>query len=545
MAVTTGLIKELRERTGAGMLDCKKALEENAGDIEKSIDWLREKGIAKAAKKSGRVAAEGLVFGAVTSDRKKGAILEFNSETDFVAKNEEFKSLGEKLGELSLKHDVTSEDELKAFEIEGKKVEDVLTELIAKIGENMNIRRLTYVETTGFVETYIHLGGKVGVLLDVQGEATPENIERARGVSMHIAAMDPKYLNPEEVTTDDLDREREISRKQLEEEGKPANIIEKILEGENWRNKARSPLTEVGVDVNVGDYIIAINGTDVAKTDDLYELLVNTAGTQVELTVNGTPSKSGSRKVIIVPISDEAELYYYNWVQKNIKKVSDATNGQVGYIHIPDMSVVGLNEFAKYFYPQKNKKAFIIDDRGNGGGNVSPMILDRLMRDVAIMGMSRNTAAEKSPESAINGPIVCLIDNYSASDGDLFPYKFKKLGLGKLIGKRSWGGVIGIRGTLPLMDGGYLMRPEFGHYSSDGEGWIIEGYGVDPDIEIDNDPAKEYIGEDEQLNAAIKHIQEELKNYKELPGIPEFPDRHPGCLQIIDGRYRAHQSGQQ
>ena len=231
MAVTTGLIKELRERTGAGMLDCKKALEENAGDIEKSIDWLREKGIAKAAKKSGRVAAEGLVFGAVTSDRKKGAILEFNSETDFVAKNEEFKSLGEKLVELSLKHDVTSEDELKAFEIEGKKVEDVLTELIAKIGENMNIRRLTYVETTGFVETYIHLGGKVGVLLDVQGEATPENIERARGVSMHIAAMDPKYLNPEEVTTGDLDREREISRKQLEEEGKPANIIEKILEG--------------------------------------------------------------------------------------------------------------------------------------------------------------------------------------------------------------------------------------------------------------------------------------------------------------------------
>ncbi|HQH18223.1 MAG TPA: PDZ domain-containing protein [Bacteroidales bacterium] len=301
--------------------------------------------------------------------------------------------------------------------------------------------------------------------------------------------------------------------------------IEKILEGENWRNKARSPLTEVGVDVNEGEYIIAINGTSVKETGDIYELLVNTAGSQVELTVNSTPSKSGSRKVIIVPISDEAELYYYNWVQKNIKKVSDATNGQVGYVHIPDMSVVGLNEFAKYFYPQKNKKAFIIDDRGNGGGNVSPMILDRLMRDVAIMGMSRNTAAEKSPESAVNGPIVCLIDNYSASDGDLFPYKFKKLGLGKLIGKRSWGGVIGIRGTLPLMDGGYLMRPEFGHYSSDGEGWIIEGYGVDPDIEVDNDPAKEYMGEDEQLNAAIKHIQEELKNYKELPGIPEFPDK--------------------
>ena len=231
MAITTALIKELRERTGAGMLDCKKALEENAGDIEKAIDWLREKGIAKAAKKSGRVAAQGLVFAAVSSDRKKGVILEFNSETDFVAKNEEFKSFGEKLVELSLTHDITSEDELKNIELEGKTVEAHLTELIAKIGENMNIRRLKLISTNGFVETYIHLGGKIGVLLSLEGEATPENIEKAKGVAMHVAAMDPKYLNSSEVTADDLEREKEIARHQLEEEGKPANIIEKILEG--------------------------------------------------------------------------------------------------------------------------------------------------------------------------------------------------------------------------------------------------------------------------------------------------------------------------
>ena len=181
MAITTALIKELRERTGAGMLDCKKALQENGGDIEKAIDWLREKGIAKAAKKSGRVAAEGLVFAAVSEDRKKGAILEFNSETDFVAKNDEFKSFGEKLVDLTLNHDLTSEDELKAIEFEGKTVETHLTELIAKIGENMNIRRLKVISTDGFIETYIHLGGKIGVLLDVNGEATPENVEKARG----------------------------------------------------------------------------------------------------------------------------------------------------------------------------------------------------------------------------------------------------------------------------------------------------------------------------------------------------------------------------
>ena len=231
MAITTALIKELRERTGAGMLDCKKALEENGGDIEKAIDWLREKGIAKAAKKSGRVAAEGLVFAAVSADRKKGAILEFNSETDFVAKNDEFKNFGEKLVQLSLEHDLTSEDELKAFELEGKKVEDNLTELIAKIGENMNIRRLKLVSTDGFVETYIHLGGKIGVLLNVSGEVTPENVEKAKGVAMHVAAMDPKYLNSEQVTADDLEREKEIARHQLQQEGKPENIIEKILDG--------------------------------------------------------------------------------------------------------------------------------------------------------------------------------------------------------------------------------------------------------------------------------------------------------------------------
>ena len=231
MAITTALIKELRERTGAGMLDCKKALEENGGDIEKAIDWLREKGIAKAAKKSGRVAAEGLVFAAVSADRKKGAILEFNSETDFVAKNDEFKTFGEKLVQLSLEHDLTSEDELKTFELEGKKVEDNLTELIAKIGENMNIRRLKLVSTDGFIETYIHLGGKIGVLLNVSGEATPENVEKAKGVAMHVAAMDPRYLNSEQVTADDLEREKEIARHQLQQEGKPENIIEKILDG--------------------------------------------------------------------------------------------------------------------------------------------------------------------------------------------------------------------------------------------------------------------------------------------------------------------------
>ncbi|MDN5304667.1 MAG: elongation factor Ts [Fusobacteriaceae bacterium] len=231
MAITAAQVKELRERTGAGMLDCKKALQETDGNIEKAIDYLREKGIAKAAKKAGRTAAEGLIFTAQSADNKKAAMLEFNSETDFVAKNDEFKNFGEKLINIVLNNDINTVGELKAFEVEGKTVETLITELIAKIGENMNLRRVEKVTAEGFVTTYNHLGGKIGVIVNMTGEATEENLVKANDVAMHIAAMDPKYLTPEEVTTDDLDREKEIARKQLEEEGKPANIIEKILEG--------------------------------------------------------------------------------------------------------------------------------------------------------------------------------------------------------------------------------------------------------------------------------------------------------------------------
>jgi len=302
--------------------------------------------------------------------------------------------------------------------------------------------------------------------------------------------------------------------------------IEKILHGENWTNNTRSPLTEVGVDVKEGDYIIAINGKNLQNTKNIYELLVNTAGKQVELTISSIASEQGARKVIVIPAEDESGLYYYNWVQNNIKKVNEATNGKVGYIHIPDMGVGGLNEFVKHFYPQLGKKALIIDDRGNGGGNVSPMIIERLNRELVYMKVARNTSQDIAGIAQLYGPKICLIDQYSASDGDLFPYQFKQLKIGKLVGQRTWGGVVGIRGSLPFIDGGYLTKPEFAHYDATGKKWIIEGYGVDPDVVIINDPAKEYAGEDEQLNKAIELILEELKQAgNNLPPIPEFPDK--------------------
>jgi tricorn protease len=308
--------------------------------------------------------------------------------------------------------------------------------------------------------------------------------------------------------------------------GTGAYKIAKILRGQNWSRTLRSPLTEIGVNVKEGEYIIGVNGTPTSTLNDIFEALLNQVGRQVTLKVNVRPEEKGSREVVVVPIENEQPLYYYSMVQDNIEKVDKATGGRVGYIHIPDMGVPGLNEFAKHYYPQLRKKALIIDVRGNGGGSVSPLIIERLRREIAMFEMSRNTIARPDPDGLFLGPMVCLMNEFSASDGDIFPYRFKRYELGKLIGKRTWGGVVGIRGSLPLLDGGQLFKPEFAPFGLDGKTWIMEGVGVEPDIYVDNDPAKEYAGIDEQLNKAIEVILEELKTKEvKIPPIPPYPVR--------------------
>ena len=301
--------------------------------------------------------------------------------------------------------------------------------------------------------------------------------------------------------------------------------ITKLYKGENWNEKNRSPLLGIGLNINEGDYIIGINGTDLADVPNMYSLLIDKANKIIEIEVNTKPDDKDSHKYLIKPIEDESELIYFNWVQNNIDKVSKATEGMVGYIHIPDMSRVGLNEFVKYYYPQLSKKALIIDDRGNGGGNVSTMLIERLRREMSMMVMSRDVPVPKSkPDGMLNGPKVLIIDQYSASDGDLFPYQFRKHKLGPIVGVRTWGGVVGIRGSLPFVDGASLHKPEFAHY--DENGWIIEGIGVEPDILVNNDLHQEFLGNDSQLDKAIETVNEELLKYeKSLPEIPEFPDK--------------------
>ena len=215
-------------------------------------------------------------------------------------------------------------------------------------------------------------------------------------------------------------------------------------------------------------------------------------------------------------------------MQKNVDEVSKKTDGEVGYIHIPDMGREGLNEFTKQYFPQLKKKGLIVDVRGNGGGFVSPLVIERLRRALVMIEIARNGTPQTNPPQTFVGPMVTLINEFSASDGDIFPYRFKAMGLGKLIGKRTWGGVVGIRNPLPLTDGGQLFRPEFAPYSKDGKDWVIEGHGVDPDIVVDNDPAKEFKGEDEQLDRAIQEIQNDLKTKRyDLPPVPPFPNRNP------------------
>ena len=298
--------------------------------------------------------------------------------------------------------------------------------------------------------------------------------------------------------------------------------IDRILPGAPYSEKLRSPLTEPGMNIEEGDYITAIDGVPTTSVRNIYQLLIGKAGVLTELSVSSKAEADGARKVVVRPTDNEYPLYHYNWVQKNLRRVEEATDGRVGYIYIPDMGPEGLNEFARYFYPQLDKEALIIDDRANGGGNVSPMIIERLLRKPYRMTMSRtSTRTGTIPDATQYGPKILLINKYSASDGDLFPWSFKANKLGTVIGTRTWGGIVGISGSLPYMDGTDIRVPFFTNYDAKTGQWIVENHGVDPDILIDNDPIREQSGTDQQLEKAIEVALEQLKERKPLPSVPE------------------------
>ena len=300
--------------------------------------------------------------------------------------------------------------------------------------------------------------------------------------------------------------------------------IAKIFKGQNEEAEYRSPLTEVGVNVPVGDYVLAIDGEDLTASVNPYSLLRGKANQQVRLTVNSKPDLDGARDVVFKPISSETSLLYLEMVEGNREKVDKITNGQVGYIHIPDMGASGIQEFIKWYYPQIRKEGLVVDVRSNGGGNVSQMIIDRLRRRLLATGFSRNNdLATTYPAQTFNGYMACILNEDSASDGDIFPAMFRQAGLGPLIGKRSWGGVTGITNHGMLIDGGQVNVPEYGFASADGK-WIIEGTGVVPDIEVENDPKSVIEGSDPQLERAVQEIMQQIQaNPKKLPERPAPP----------------------
>ncbi len=300
--------------------------------------------------------------------------------------------------------------------------------------------------------------------------------------------------------------------------------IAKILAGQNEEDHYRSPLTEVGVDVHVGDYVLAINGRELKAGTDPYELLQAPAGQPVEWRVSAAPDGKSPRVIRYQPIASETALLYLQWAAANRARVDSLSHGRLGYIHIPDMGEAGIREFIKWWYPQVRKEGLVVDVRDNGGGNISEMLIERLALTLRGTGFARNhEMADTYPRVVQPGPKVALINEDTASDGDIFSNAFRQWKIGPLVGKRTWGGVVGITERGPLLDGGTVFVPEFGTADAAGH-WIIEGHGVDPDVAVEQDPVEVLHGHDPQLERGVEELLKLLPATPNgLPGRPTPP----------------------
>jgi tricorn protease len=310
------------------------------------------------------------------------------------------------------------------------------------------------------------------------------------------------------------------------EPGDGAYRIAHIHQGAAWDDDARGPLGSPGTKVEEGDYLLAVNGVTLDVTKDPWAAFEGLAGRVTILRVSEKPETDDSaREVIIRPLPSEEDLRYRAWVEHNRAYVAAQTDGKVGYIHVPNTAIEGDNELYRQFIGQMTKEALIIDERWNGGGFVPDRLVELLNRPVLSYHHGRYTVDGPSPGISHQGPKCMLINGLAGSGGDMFPYYFKKAGVGKLIGTRTWGGVIGLSGNPQLIDGGYVSVPQWAMYETDGT-WGVEGHGVDPDINVLDDPAKMWNGADPQLDAAIKYMLEEIRRHPyKPPKRPDYPDR--------------------
>ncbi|MBA2354701.1 MAG: PDZ domain-containing protein, partial [Acidobacteria bacterium] len=283
----------------------------------------------------------------------------------------------------------------------------------------------------------------------------------------------------------------------------------KVYGGLNWNPSLRSPLTEPGVDVRAGEFLIAVQGVDVrASSANIHAVLENTAGKLVELTVGPTADGAGSRVIKVVPVESEAALRNRDWVEGNLRKVTEASKGRVAYVYVPNTAGLGHEYFKRYFFPQTNRDAIIVDERFNGGGQVADYYIDLLRRPLISYWATRYGEAIRTPAAAVMGPKVMVTDETAGSGGDLLPWMFRKFKVGPIVGKRTWGGLVGILGYPVLMDGGNVTAPNLAIFTEDG--WVVENEGVAPDVEVEQTPADVIKGGDPQLERAIAMALEAL-----------------------------------
>jgi len=306
-----------------------------------------------------------------------------------------------------------------------------------------------------------------------------------------------------------------------------------VYDGENWNPKLQAPLTQPGVDVKEGEYLLAVNGREVHGTDNLYSFFLETAGQQTVLKVGPNPDGSSSREVTVVPVDNEEGLRNLAWIEGNRRKVEEMTGGRVAYVYLPDTAVQGYTNFNRYFFAQVGKEAAVIDERFNHGGFLADFVVDYLRRPILNMIMTREGKDMSSPGGAIYGPKVMIVNQFAGSGGDALPWYFRKLGIGPIVGERTWGGLIGIGGYPSLLDGGYVTAPRDAIYGLKGE-WEVENHGITPDIEVMMDPKLVREGHDPQLERAVEVVLDLLKkNPPRAYPKPAFPNYHNTLPQPI------------
>lgn len=310
----------------------------------------------------------------------------------------------------------------------------------------------------------------------------------------------------------------------------------RIFNGENWNPGLRAPLTQPGVNVSVGDYLIAVNGRDVQPTQEVHAYFEATAGKQTVLTVSSKPDGSNSREVTVVPVGSESGLRTLAWVEDNRRKVDQLSGGRIAYVYLPDTAGGGYTNFNRYYFAQIGKEGAIIDERYNGGGLIADYVIDYLRRPLQGYFAARDGDDYITPVGSIYGTKVMLINEYAGSGGDMMPWLFRDAKLGTLIGKRTWGGLVGMAGAAALMDGGFTGAPQSGFWNPNGT-WDVENHGVDPDIEVENDPASVQAGHDLQLERAVAVVMEGLKkNPPPKHKKPTYPDYQKGAAKTARSR---------